>query len=954
MMGGRMWLTSELGEGSTFSFSVRLGTHSPHPEDPAPEPSGPAPARNSKTRGSSTGSPKSPASRDTESRLESEALLSAFVLQRSSSRIPIPSSAPSESLDHAEEAQLGPYGTPQAPATARRASEPTISASPLLHSEGLGRHSSPMTPTARAQPRSLALTPSRLFHAYSSGAMASASPRPLRSQGPKTRHQSGSGIPPAPRMYDMRSHLISERSVGRILDGLVHAQPGSATGSPHAPLAVPPEVGPGPGAPPGPGSWVARQGGSAARQGGDAAGGQGGGKLQQPLVEHEPHAESAPQSPDSCGGTSASEKPPGRQNAPGVRGQHLELSQAELDPPRSRPEAKERPPLAGKGKDARGEQSQGQEGPLFSKAYHGYSAGTRGSSDAGSSLAVLNESASVDEEGVADTGRTGSSAAAGTAASPAADVAGERAEAESLGEVTGGKRHSPPGASDSSSHTLPKQDWERGQQTEGQAPTGIEGAVPGGAGTGCSLNESRKASWRGALSPSGARQEERQGASRLALGSSGGPSAAQQQVDSETAVAAEAGAAAPLSLEDVYSRIVMSSLSPRGASSQDGATGGPSRVQSRALDGERGHSGSLPSTPRSLSRRVVKQQEQAPQSSGFLVPPSLPPSVHSTAPGPGPRSSAAQEGGEGSSGRHLAQWRHHEAQDAALLVPASASSFDSPASGPRGALTLAHPIAEAAAVGTGAGAAPREPGSSPGERCLLDSAWGAEVVPPEGHAASVRESLHLHLPLVRQLSGERERLRRRASMEKAKGRKRHVPVDRPASSLKASEVRSGPSTTPPKAGPSQVAPGSGPSVPRVLVVDDSLINQKVALRFLKKYGLPAEAVGDGAQALARLYPHMAPASDLSMDTGLSACELRGEVSQRGGPIPYPTCGRGSGIAEEAASGEGPRQAAPGSGSPRDADGAHGPLSIPPFDVVLLDIQVSAALTSPLPALRVHK
>jgi len=69
--------------------------------------------------------------------------------------------------------------------------------------------------------------------------------------------------------------------------------------------------------------------------------------------------------------------------------------------------------------------------------------------------------------------------------------------------------------------------------------------------------------------------------------------------------------------------------------------------------------------------------------------------------------------------------------------------------------------------------------------------------------------------------------------------------------------------------------------PRVLVVDDSVINQKVALRFLKKYGLPAEAVGDGAQALHRLYPLHTPASALSPEVEQNAGELRGEASQKG-------------------------------------------------------------------------
>lgn len=40
----------------------------------------------------------------------------------------------------------------------------------------------------------------------------------------------------------------------------------------------------------------------------------------------------------------------------------------------------------------------------------------------------------------------------------------------------------------------------------------------------------------------------------------------------------------------------------------------------------------------------------------------------------------------------------------------------------------------------------------------------------------------------------------------------------------------------------------------ILLADDSVVNQKVAVRFLKKKGMGAEAVGDGAQAIQRLYP----------------------------------------------------------------------------------------------------
>ncbi|CAI5468349.1 unnamed protein product [Closterium sp. Yama58-4] len=40
----------------------------------------------------------------------------------------------------------------------------------------------------------------------------------------------------------------------------------------------------------------------------------------------------------------------------------------------------------------------------------------------------------------------------------------------------------------------------------------------------------------------------------------------------------------------------------------------------------------------------------------------------------------------------------------------------------------------------------------------------------------------------------------------------------------------------------------------ILLADDSVVNQKVAVRFLKKKGMVADAVGDGAQAIQRLYP----------------------------------------------------------------------------------------------------
>lgn len=283
---------------------------------------------------------------------------------------------------------------------------------------------------------------------------------------------------------------------------------------------------------------------------------------------------------------------------------------------------------------------------------------------------------------------------------------------------------------------------------------------------------------------------------------------------------------APLSLEDVYSRIVMSSLSPRTGSSCEGAAGdSPGVHDARALDGERERSGSLPSSPKPLPRRALKQPQQQEQRRGSPVPPLLPPSVHLATgmmPGPGPPPIAAAEAGVESSMRRSAEWRRHEAQDVALALAASV------------------PSAGAAAPGSPSGG----------------------------------------------------------------GRRR------------------------------------GPDAPRVLVVDDSAINQMVALRFLKKYGLPAEAVGDGAQALCRLYPLRASPSALSREVHRGSSELAGgEEGERGSHSGDPPSGRGAGAADEA--GEYPGADVSASHGCRDAEGARGPEELPPFDIVLMDIQVSA-------------
>ena len=66
---------------------------------------------------------------------------------------------------------------------------------------------------------------------------------------------------------------------------------------------------------------------------------------------------------------------------------------------------------------------------------------------------------------------------------------------------------------------------------------------------------------------------------------------------------------------------------------------------------------------------------------------------------------------------------------------------------------------------------------------------------------------------------------------------------------------------------------------RVLVADDSAVNQKVAVRFLRKKGLTAEAVGDGAEALIKLYPKSHKLTGARYDLLLLDVQVRGSIAR---------------------------------------------------------------------------